>query len=224
MSQGNVYRHFKLLGPSGKPVELPFLELQDELWDAEGKRLTLLFDPGRIKRGLKPREELGPVLEEGKTYTFLVDRRWRDAHGSPLKKGYRKTFKVLAPLNTGPDPRTWKVQPPAAGSARALTVRFPRPLDHALLGRVLWVADAKGKVVAGNVSVSNEEKRWHFIPSELWRAGNYALLVDTTLEDLAGNNIERPFEVDVFRPIQRKVKTKTVKIPFQVHERKRDRQ
>jgi hypothetical protein len=128
---------------------------------------------------------------------------------------------VLAPLNTRPDPQKWKVQPPAAGSARALTVRFPRPLDHALLSRVLWVADAKGKVVVGSVDVSDEEKRWHFTPRELWRAGNYVLLVDTTLEDLAGNNIERPFEVDVFRPIQRKVKTKTIKIPFQVRERER---
>ena len=36
------------------------------------------------------------------------------------------------------------------------------------------------------------------------------------LEDLAGNNLERPFEVDVFRPIQRKIKAKTVKVTFQV--------
>jgi hypothetical protein len=216
MTQGNVYRHIKLLGPAGKEVDLPFLELQDELWDAQGKRFTLLFDPGRIKRGLKPREELGPVLEEGKTYTLVIDRKWTDAEGQPLQKSYRKTFKVLAPQNNRPDPKEWKLQPPRAGASKPLTVRFPRPLDHALLHRVLWVADANGKIIAGTVTVSHEETRWHFAPQQPWRAGTYALVVQTTLEDLAGNNIERPFEVDVFGPIQRKVKARTVKIPFRV--------
>jgi hypothetical protein len=216
MSQGNVYRNLKLLGPSGKAIELPFLELQDELWDAEGKRLTLLFDPGRIKRGLKPREELGPVLEEGKTYTFVIDPKWRDARANPLRKAFRKTFKVLAPLHKGPDPGQWKVVAPPAGTRTPLVIRFPRPLDHALLSRVLWVADAKGKVLEGKVSLSQEETRWHFTPQHVWPEGTYSLRVQTTLEDLAGNNIVRPFEVDVFRPMQRKVKTKTLKIPFAV--------
>ena len=42
-----------------------FLELGEELWDPAGRRLTLFFDPGRIKRGLKPRRP-GPVLEAGR--------------------------------------------------------------------------------------------------------------------------------------------------------------
>ena len=43
-------------------------------------RFTLLFDPGRIKRGLKPAQRrVGPVLEEGKSYTLVIDRGWTDA-------------------------------------------------------------------------------------------------------------------------------------------------
>jgi hypothetical protein len=38
----------------------------------------------------------------------------------------------------------------------------------------------------------------------------------TTLEDLAGNSIARPFEVDIFRPVQHQVKTETVQVPFAV--------
>src|SRR5207237_1104835 len=65
MRQGEAYGHVHVLDASGKALDHPFLELDEELWDPQGKRLTLLFHPGRIKKGLKPREELGPILEAG---------------------------------------------------------------------------------------------------------------------------------------------------------------
>src|SRR5207302_1594426 len=72
MSRGEAYRRVHLIGEDGKEVETPFLELEEELWDGEGTRFTLFFHPGRVKRGLKPREEVGPTLEEGKRYTLVV--------------------------------------------------------------------------------------------------------------------------------------------------------
>ena len=104
----------------------------------------------------------------------------------------------------------------SAGTAGPLTVAFPEPLDHALIHRLLWVTDAKGQKVAGTVKVTDEETRWHFTAGRPWQAGRYRLVADTTLEDLAGNKIGRPFEVDVFRPIQQKVEAKTVEVPFEV--------
>ncbi|MGL5095416.1 MAG: hypothetical protein ACRDD1_07500, partial [Planctomycetia bacterium] len=62
MMRGEAYRRVLLLDGYGKIVADPFLELGEELWDPSGKRLTLLLDPGRVKRGLKPREDVGPVL------------------------------------------------------------------------------------------------------------------------------------------------------------------
>src|SRR5262249_2134856 len=126
------------------------------------------------------------------------------------------TFKALAPDDKQPDPKTWKIQSPPANKTEPLTVTFPKPLDHALLHRLLWVTDAGGKKVAGKVTVTDEETRWHFKPERPWRAGSYHLVADTRREDLAGNSIGRPFEIDVFRPIEREVKAKTVEIPFQV--------
>jgi hypothetical protein len=219
MSRGEAYRHIRLLDEAGKPVELPFLELDQELWDPEGKRFTLFFDPGRIKRGLKPREEVGPALVDGKRYVLVIDRGWLDAEGNPLKETYRKSFRVLAPDDTPPDPKTWKVEPPPADGTAPLTVRFGKPLDHALLQRLLWVVDQRGKQVTGTVGVTDEETRWHFTPERPWKAGRYELVVDTTLEDLAGNSVGRPFEVDRFRPIQREVKATTVRLPFEVKAR-----
>jgi hypothetical protein len=216
MSQGDSYRNIKLLDAKGKAVELPFLELDQELWDPTGKRFTLFFHPGRIKRGLKPREEAGPALEEGKSYTLVIDRTWNDAEGNPLKETFRKSFRVVKPDDSQPDPKTWKLKPPAAGTRSALRITFPKSMDHALLHRLLWIIDAGGKKVAGNADVSDRETVWVFTPRHPWMEGAYELVADTRLEDVSGNSIARPFEVDVLRPVQREIKTETVKVGFRV--------
>ena len=88
MSVGNVYDYIHLLDQQGDEVELPFLELGEELWDYDTQRLTLLFDPGRIKSGLVPNLEEGLALEEGGTYSLRIDREWKDAEGQPLVEGF----------------------------------------------------------------------------------------------------------------------------------------
>jgi hypothetical protein len=220
MRRGEAYRHIQLLDEKGKGVDLPFLELDEELWDPSGKRFTLFFDPGRIKRGLKPREEVGPALVRGKRYTLVVDRAWRDEEGNPLKESFRKTFDVTAPDDTPPDPKAWKLAPPAAGTRAPLRVTFPEPMDHALLHRLVWVTDPGGRKVAGTAAVGANETRWSFTPDKPWPAGSYHLVADTRLEDLAGNSIGRPFEVDEFRRVDREVKAETVKVPFEVKARR----
>jgi hypothetical protein len=214
MSRGEAYEHVRLLDASGKPLDLPFLELGEELWDPRGVRFTLLFDPGRIKTGLKPREELGPVLEAGKSYTLVIDRGWHDAAGKPLADEFRKPFRA-GPADTTPvDPKSWALDVPAAGTRAPLKVTFPEPLDRALLGRVVGVAVAGGKGVAGAVVVGDDETSWSFTPDEPWTAGRFVLRADRALEDLAGNSIGRPFEVDVFKKVELQPASETVEVPF----------
>jgi hypothetical protein len=216
MSRGEAYRRVHLLDAAGKEVEAPFLELGEELWDPDMRRFTLFCDPGRVKRGLKPREELGPVLEEGKSYALLVDGEWTDANGQPLAAEARKSFDALPPDDAPVDTTTWKIEPPAAGTRDPVIVRFAEPLDHALVGRMLSIADSAGQTVAGSIEVDERETRWRFSPEEPWRAGDYQLVADTRLEDLAGNSIGRAFDVDVFGPVQTSIKTETVALPFTV--------
>ena len=216
MSRGEAYQHVKLLTATGKEVETPFLELDQELWDAEQKRFTLIIHPGRIKSGLKPREELGPVLEKGKTYTLVIDRAWNDAEGRPLKETFRKTFRAAAAVEERLDAQTWKLTAPTAGTRVPLIVSFPRPLDFALLHRMIKVENAQGQVVDGAVEVTDQETRWRFTPKSNWPTGTFHLVADTQLEDLVGNNLSRPFEVDVFHPVQREIKTEKIKVPFEV--------
>jgi hypothetical protein len=220
MSRGEAYRHIHLLDDSGKSVEGAFLELGEELWDRQHKRFTLLCDPGRVKRGLKPREELGPVLEAGRSYTLVIDADWRDAKGGELAQSTRKAFQVAAPITSAVDPARWKLTAPRAGGRAPLTVKFDRPMDRALLERVLWVDSGSDEKVPseidGEIDVDEQETCWRFVPKEAWQAGDYRLVAQTTLEDLSGNAIGRAFEVDEFPAVAETIKTATVSMPFAV--------
>lgn len=216
MSRGEAYKRVHLIDDTGKEIELPFLELHEELWDPSGQRFTLLFDPGRIKRNLKPREELGPSLIEGRRYTFVVDREWSDAHGNPLKDSFRKAFEVGPLDDVQPDPARWKLVAPSAGGTAPLQVAFPEPLDHGLLQRLLWVVDSAGNRVPGKVNVTDDETRWQFMPEKPWSPGRHRLIIDTALEDLAGNSVAKPFEIDVFKTVQREIKAEMVELPFDI--------
>src|SRR6185295_9113928 len=153
--------------------------------------------------------------EEGKSYTLVVDAEWPDAEGRPLRQGLRKPFKVVAPDEKQPDVRAWKVSPPKAGSRDPLTVVFNEPLDEAMLHRSLTVVDAAGSPVAGRIEIDQEETRWRLHPTSPWTPGSHKLVVDVVLEDLAGNSIERPFEVDVVRPVERSSTPRKVQLPFE---------
>ena len=53
------------------------------------QRLTMTFDPGRIKRGLDVEREDGTTDCGGRSATrWSIDRDWPDAHGVPLVDGY----------------------------------------------------------------------------------------------------------------------------------------
>jgi hypothetical protein len=216
MSRGEAYQHIHLLDANGKELDAAFLELGEELWDADQQRFTLLLDPGRVKRGLKPREELGPVLVAGNSYTLVVDSAWRDATRTPLNSGARKDFSVGPPDDTPVDPQEWQITAPEAESNDPLLVRFGESLDHSLLERIVWVVDPAGEKVPGSIQTGDGEACWQFTAQRAWKSGTYKLVAETTLEDLAGNSIGRPFELDEFKPVQKRIETKTVEIPVQV--------
>jgi hypothetical protein len=216
MSRGRSYEYIRLLDSNGKQIELPFLELNEELWDQTQTRLTLLIDPGRIKRGVLPLEEIGPSLEAGKSYTLSISRAWQDGNGNPLKEDFQKHFRVGPPDRTPPDPAQWRIETPKAGTRTPLTVTFPEPMDQALTQRVFGVVLASGVTIAGQVALTEQERRWEFTPVGPWLTGNYHIVIQTTLEDLAGNNIGKPFEVDLFEGVKRHIETQSLKLPFTV--------
>ena len=185
------------------------------MWDPAGQGFTLTFDPGRIKRGLEANQRMGPPIADGQRYTLVIDREWPDARGVPLVEAYRKTFRGGPAVRVPPDPARWKISPPRAGTREPAVVHFDRPMSYPLLQRMMQIAGARGRV-AGAIAVDRQESQWRFTPATAWTSGAYRLIVHTGLEDLAGNKIGQPFDIDVFDRVTEHLTTATVDVPFTV--------
>ena len=207
--------YLALLDERGKEVPGPFLPLDYEFWNRDHTRFTVFFDPGRVKDGILPNRQMGRALKAGHTYTLVVRQEWQDASGAPLKDPFRRTLRV-GPADTQPlDPAKWRIDAPKAGARAPLVVTFPEPLDHGLLFRALAVRQA-GQALDGEIAIDANETRWTFTPRDPWRAGAYDLLALSILEDRAGNQIGRAFEVDNVDTVDKGPEPKTVTLPFRL--------
>jgi hypothetical protein len=200
MSEGWAARMVRVRrADDGRPVPEVFLPGDSELWDRARRRLTMLLDPGRIKRGLGPQAALGYPLEAGVAVVVSVDVGYPDEGGARLVGAMERRYAVGVALRRHVDPAAWRLHPPRAGSRQRLVVGFDRPLDHALLGSCLEVVDTIGQRVVGAASAVDGDAEWRFEPRHAWQAGVYRLLVDARLEDLAGNSLRRVFDRDLTR-------------------------
>jgi hypothetical protein len=217
MKRGDSYRHVHLVDDHGTAVQLPFLELDEELWNPAMTRLTLIIDPGRIKRGVRPLVEVGPALEAGKRMRLMIDADWKDAAGNPLRQTFTKVFEVAPADREPPDPARWKIIVPAAGTRAPLIVQFGKPMDQAIAQRVIALRDAAGRRLPGEAELADEEQSWRFLPADPWPAAKLEIVIPKTIEDLAGNNIGKAFDVDLFERIpQHAAADPVVKLPVEI--------
>jgi hypothetical protein len=218
MSEGFVAEHVHLVDELTREL-LPgaLLPMEPELWDSERKRVTVLFDPARIKRGLAPHREAGYPLREGASIEVVVDDGFADAHGRALADAFHRRYRVVDDVRRRVEPAEWDLRPPGAGTREPLVVGFDRPLDHALLLRCLVVVDERGLRVPGRVAVADGEQSWELTPSAAWRDAPYGLVVDTSLEDLAGNSVARVFDRDLAEPGHTPIAAKHVTLEFRPH-------
>ena len=207
--------HIRLLDSSGEEVSQPFLPLDYEFWNEERTRFTVFFDPGRVKDDILPNRQMGRALVAGREYTLVIDQAWRDAQGRPLKTEHRRTLRATAADTQPLDTARWRIAPPAAGGRDPVVVTFPEPLDHGLLMRAVGVRRL-ATPLDGDVTVDASETRWSFRPTAPWTRGSYEIIALSILEDLAGNQIGRAFEVDRFDAIEEDPEPRTITIPFTI--------
>ena len=77
---------------SGVADRAAFMKFKQELWNADRTRLTVLIDPGRIKRSVATNLDLGPALLEGERYSLTVDEGWPSADGSSVLPSFLETL------------------------------------------------------------------------------------------------------------------------------------
>jgi hypothetical protein len=194
MQRGIVRSEISLLGPDGEPVPDALYRAPVELWDSSMRLLTILLDPGRLKRGVGPNRELGPPLRAGHVYTLAIGGGMTDLCGRALSESVYKRFRVTEPVRQPIAVEEWKIVPPPIDSRDPLILIFPRPLDWALLRHTITIASSSGRSIDGRIEIGQCETQWSFIPTARWTAGSHRVLVTSSLEDICGNSVIAAFD------------------------------
>ena len=195
MQEGGALKNITVIKNQSDTVPSVFLD--QELWNKERTVLTLWLDPGRIKRDLQPNKKLGVPLEQNNNYKIIINREWRDGQGILLKSDYHKNFTVGQRDDASPDPAEWTLDKPKAGSRQPLKIDLYESLDYILLKNAVRITNDQGNNINGIVEIANEETILVFTPSGEWKPGNYTVEIESRLEDLAGNNLNRLFDKDL---------------------------
>ena len=178
----------RLRDESGRADPAAFMRFKQELWNSDRTRLTVLIDPGRIKRSVATNLDLGPVLLEGARYALTIYEGWPSADGSSTLPGFSKSFGVTRALRERPEIEQWTWKSPRPGTREPFVITFDRPFDRHLLPDAIHIGAGDGLRVDGTPHVGRDETSWSFTPDEPWPAGEVRITVDDSLEDVAGNN------------------------------------
>jgi hypothetical protein len=214
MSEGYAAGQVHLARDDGSIIAGALLPAMHELWDASRRRLTVLLDPARIKRGLAGHQAAGYPLRPGEPFRLVVEDGFRDAQGLPLRVPAERRYEVGGEERRHVDPATWELAVPPAGTSEPLRVTFGRPLDHGLVARCLRVRGPGGTLIDGAAQAGPGGQSWRLAPSRPWAAAVHQLIVEPVLEDLAGNSVSRVFDRDLTRPEDQPRPARPVTIVF----------
>ena len=200
MQEGDAFSKIRLIKDDHDTLSFIFLDM--ELWNNERTMLTLWLDPGRIKRDLQPNKLLGPPLNKGSNYQLTIDSDWQDAEGVLLKQNFTKKFFTGPRDSVSPDEQAWIIDVPKAKTKEPLKVSFNESLDHVLAENTISLVDATDNQVKGKLNVNDYGTVLYFLPDMEWKQGIYILQIESRLEDLSGNNLDRLFDTDVSKKKQ----------------------
>lgn len=204
MAPHRAWEFIRLRDAQGVPDDAAFMRFKQELWNEDRTRLTVLVDPGRIKRSVATNRALGPALLEGHRYSLTIDAGWPSADGESVLPAWSKTFRVVVPLRTRPELGRWQWRRPSPGTLEPLEAGFDRAFDRHALEAALHVAASDGRVIAGTSYIGENEASWSFIPEEPWPSGDLRVAVDGGLEDVAGNSFRGVLDRDLNAVVRRR--------------------
>jgi len=194
MQREDILSSIFLADADGNKLDGVFLDNKFDLWSPDNTRLTLLFDPGRVKTGLVAHNAMGRALIPGNEYQLIVNASAQSANGCMLASRFVKTFKASVADYELPDVKQWKISSLILGSRNALSVELNGVMDHVSLAYRVRVKDKAGETVAGKIDLSKQEQQWVFVPAQPWKRDSYRLVVDPVLEDVAGNRMTGLFD------------------------------
>ncbi len=194
MQRADVLSSIYLADEKGNKLEGVFLDNKFDLWSPDNTRLTLLFDPGRVKTGLVAHNAMGRALKPGNDYQLVIDAKLQDANNCSLEKTFKKHFRATVQDYESPNAEKWVISQPRVNTREALSVLFNGKIDHLSLAYRVRVKVENSQSVSGKISLANEEREWQFTPSLPWQSGDYSLVIDPKLEDIVGNRVTGLFD------------------------------
>lgn len=197
ISQTNPYDHIHFLNSSGDTISKAILHLENALISEDQKLLTVWIDPGRQKRGLIPNQQLGAVFEEGKEYSLIITQNIKDQEGIPLEQNKIHTFSIVGTDRKQPNIDSWKINVPNAGTTTELTLDLKESMDYGSSIHRIMVLNPDKKKVIGDLTLINNESIWVLKPDTPWTIGEYEIVIDSSIEDVAGNNLNRLFDSEI---------------------------
>ena len=78
-----------------------------------------------------------------------------------------------------------------------MTLNTNEALDAMLAVETISIRNARNEEVKGNFTLIAQESKVVFTPYQPWKSGTYTVSVASILEDLAGNNLNHLFDVDL---------------------------
>jgi hypothetical protein len=197
MKEGESLKHLLLMKNEKEILSDVFLDLQPELWNETRTILTVWFDPGRIKRDLQPNITKGPPLTKGNKYTLIIKKDWPNENGAGLFADYTKDFVTGERDTIMPDPSLWKLKIPKAGTQESLFIDFNEPMDFLVITNALHISDKDGYEIPCTNYLLDDDTGIGIHSVSPWKKGDYYLTVESRVEDLAGNNLDHPFDNDI---------------------------
>jgi len=193
-----IFSNLKIVRSDGTALDEPFLN--QELWSPDGKTLTVLFGPGRVKTGLIAHDTMGRPLHAGEQVELQLC--------TVSLAHWMVTPEWIRPIN----PKEWRIGAPLAGTKGSLRLRFSQPIDG--MDANLILVTRNGKPLQGAVVLNGDQTQWSFHPTTEWRKGHYTILVHPHLEDPYGNEIGSAFETPERNAAHSE--TRPVVIPFEL--------
>jgi len=193
MKSVNNLENIKLLNAYGEEVKGAIFNNVYELWDSEQRQLTLILDPARVKTGLVAHESLGRAIKPNQQYQLVVEKA-EDIYGNLMEEFVIKDFFVTKADIEMPNQENWDFTTPKTNIRSPLTIDFSQILDYQSINNSIQLINGERQIVSGTIEITNNETRWEFYPLKKWKKGTYSIMINSRLEDPAGNNMNGLFD------------------------------
>ena len=192
-----AYKYIKVYDEQGTERTTPWR--QKSFWLDDGKLLTLMIHPGRVKNGIHYES---PLFDSGKTYTLTISKNIKDINGNPIAKDYSQKYYVTGDDRVSPRVLFNKTILPKANTTQPVLLHFSEGIDNATMQGSVFIYNEKGDLLQCSIIENGNDNIYKITPTSNWRRGKYTLVLKSAVYDFAANRINRLFEVTDIKEIE----------------------